>query len=146
MTIASLPITLVAAGSAGLINVWLAYRCARARVSAGGGLGTQGSDLLLARSRSHTSFAEYAPFVLILIAAIELAEGPSLWLAAVALVFLLGRIAHPLGMEGRFKQGRYLGTLTALLALAGLGLYALALPLRGGSAAPTPVEIPAARG
>lgn len=146
MTIASLPITLAAAGSAGLINMWLAYRCGRTRGAAGGGLGTLDNDLLLARSRAHTNFAEYTPFVLILIGVIELAEGASYWLATVSVVFMIGRIAQALGMEGSFPKGRQIGTGTAMLALAGLGLYALFLPLRTAPAAPAPVELPAARG
>lgn len=69
MAIALLPITLSAA--AGLLNVWLAFHSGRTRAAAGGGLGHLGDDLLLARSRSHTSFAEYAPIALILFGAIE---------------------------------------------------------------------------
>lgn len=145
MAVALLPITLSAAGIAGLINVWLALRSGRSRAAAGGGLGHLDNDLLLARSRSHTNFAEYTPVVLVLIGVIELAEGSSLWLWIVAGLFLFGRIAHPLGMENRFPQGRFIGTILALLVTLGLGLYALSLPLRAASA-PVAVEAPPARG
>lgn len=145
MAVALLPITLSAAGIAGLINVWLAFRSGRARGAAGGGLGHLDNDLLLARSRSHTNFAEYTPVVLVLIGVIELAEGSSLWLWIVAGLFLFGRIAHPLGMENRFPQGRFIGTILALLVTLGLGLYALSLPLRAAPA-PVAVEAPPARG
>lgn len=145
MAVALLPITLTSGGVAGLINVWLAFRSGRARASAGGGLGHLDNDVLLARSRSHTNFAEYAPVVLILIGAIELAEGSSLWLSIVAALFLFGRVAHPLGMEGRFPQGRFIGTIIALLVTLGLGLYALSIPLRTAPA-PVPVEAPPGRG
>lgn len=145
MAIALLPITLSATGAAGLLNVWLAFRSGRTRAAAGGGLGHLGDDLLLARSRSHTNFAEYTPIVLILIGAIELAEGSSLWLTIVATLFLFGRVAHPLGMEDRFPQGRFIGTIIALLATLGLALCALSLPLRAAPA-PVAVEAPPARG
>ena len=137
--LALLPITLASAGAAALINVWLAVRCGRVRAASGGGLGDLGSDLLRARSRSHSNFVEYTPFVLILIGAIELAEGASVWLGLVSALFLAGRIAHPLGMEGRFPQGRFVGTILAMLVTLGLGLYALSLPLRAG-AAPVAIE------
>lgn len=129
-----LPITLTSTGAAGLLNVWLAVRCGRVRAASGGGLGHLDNDLLLARSRSHSNFAEYTPIVLMLIAAIELGEGSSYWLAGVSAAFLLGRIAHPLGMEGKLAQGRFIGTILALLITLGLGLYALSLPLRAASA------------
>lgn len=147
MAVALLPITLCAAGGAGLINVWLAYRSGRTRAAAGGGLGHLDDALLLARSRSHANFAEYAPIVLILIGAIELAEGSSVWLSIAAALFLFGRVAHPLGMENRFPQGRFIGTIIALLVTSGLALYALSLPLRATSVpTPVPVEAPPARG
>lgn len=145
MAVALLPITLTSAGIAGLINFWLAFRAGRTRAAAGGGLGTDASDLLLARSRAHANFAEYTPFVLILIAAIELAEGTSLWLWIASMLFLAGRIAHPLGMEGRLAQGRLIGTLLSLLALLGFGLYALSLPWRA-PAKPQAIEAPVQRG
>ncbi|MBX9858021.1 MAG: MAPEG family protein [Sphingomonas sp.] len=145
MAVALLPITLSAAGIAGLINVWLALRSGRSRAAAGGGLGHLGNDLLLARSRSHTNFAEYTPVVLVLIGVIELAEGSSLWLWIVAGLFLFGRIAHPLGMENRFPQGRFIGTILALLVTLGLGLYALSLPLRAAPAS-VAIDAPPARG
>jgi uncharacterized protein len=145
MAVALLPITLTAAGSAGLINFWLAFRSGRARAAAGGGLGHLDNDLLLARSRSHANFAEYTPVVLVLIGAIELAEGSSLWLWIVSGLFLLGRIAHPLGMENRLPQGRFIGTILALLITLGLGLYALSLPLRAAPS-PTAIEAPPSQG
>jgi uncharacterized membrane protein YecN with MAPEG domain len=140
MAVALLPITLTAAGLAGVINFWLAFRSGRTRAAAGGGLGHLDNDLLLARSRAHSNFAEYTPVVLVLIAAIELAEGSSLWLWIVSGLFIFGRVAHPLGMENRFPQGRFIGTIIAMFMTLGLGLYALSLPLR---AAPAPVAIEA---
>ncbi len=145
MAIALLPITLTSAGVAALINFWLAFRCGRLRAASGGGLGTDGNALLLARSRSHANFAEYAPFILILIAVIELAEGSSLWLAVASALFFVGRIAHPLGMEDRLPQGRFIGTILALLALLVLGIYAISLPLRA-PAPPAAVTAPPQQG
>lgn len=146
MSIAVLPVTLTAAGAAAFINIWLAIRAGASRSAIGGGLGDGGNATVLARSRSHANFAEYTPFVLILIAAIELAEGSSLWLAIVSGVYLLARLAHPFGMDGSFKQGRFVATITTLLVLLGLGGYALSLPYRLAKPAPTVLEAPLPRG
>jgi uncharacterized membrane protein YecN with MAPEG domain len=49
--------------------------------------------------RAHANFAEYTPIFLILLAAVELAVGASLWLWGIAILFILSRLAHPFGME-----------------------------------------------
>ncbi len=123
-----LPITLTAAGAAGLINIWLAMRCGRVRTSQKILMGDGGNEALVAAMRAQSNFVEYTPFVLILLAAIELAWGSPLWLWVVSTVYLVGRICHGLGMTGAFKQGRMIGTLTTLLILLGLSVAAVAIP------------------
>jgi len=125
-----LPITLTSAGAAALINAWLATRAGQSRSAIGGGLGDGGNARVLARSRAHANFAEYTPFVLILIGLIELAEGSSLWLWAASAIYLAARLFHPFGTEGIIKQGRFISTIVSLLALVVLGLYAISLPYR----------------
>ncbi|MBX9796062.1 MAPEG family protein [Sphingomonas sp.] len=146
MSIAILPVTLTAAGAAALINLWLAIRAGASRSAIGGGLGDGGNARVLARTRAHANFAEYTPFVLILIAVIELAEGTSLWLAIVSGAYFVARLAHPFGMDGTFKQGRFVSTIVSLLVLLGLGGYALSLPYRLAKPAPVAVEAPPSRG
>jgi uncharacterized protein len=123
-----LPITLMTAGVAALINLWLAIRCGQVRTSEKISLGDGGNQRMIARMRAQANFIEYAPIVLILIGLVELASPTSpVWLYVVAVVFLLGRIAHGLGMDG-LKGGREIGITSTMLIMVGLALYALVLP------------------
>ncbi|MFM9828194.1 MAG: MAPEG family protein [Sphingomonas sp.] len=148
MAAISLPITLVSAGAAALINTWLAIRVGRARGTAKVSIGDGGDMALIARMRAHSNFVEYTPFVLILIGLIELNIGSALWLWGVAAVYLLGRVAHGLGMDG-LPRGRQIGTLSTLVIMVGLGIYAAIFPLLPGNAAPhilAPTEAAPAKG
>ncbi len=123
----ALPITLVAAGGAAIINFWLAMRVGNVRRAAKVSIGDGGDMALIARMRAQANFIEYTPIVLVLIGAIELSQGTSTWLWAVAALYLLGRVGHGLGMDG-WTPGRMGGTLISLFTMLGLGLYALAIP------------------
>ena len=98
-------------------------------------MGDGGNEKLTARMRAQANFIENVPLLLILIALIELAvsnpdispAGP-IWLWVAGTLVMIGRIAHALGMDGSFKQGRPIGTLTAMIAMLVLGIYALVLP------------------
>lgn len=122
-----LPITLTMAGAAALINIWLATRTGRVRMSEKISIGDGGNARLTARMRAHANFTEYTPFVLILIGLIELADGTSMWLWAVGSIYMLARIAHGFGMDG-VRGLRQIGIIATLLILLGLGLYAVAIP------------------
>src|ERR1700749_57850 len=87
-----LPVTLVIAAATGLINVWLALGIGRNRVSSKIMLGDGGEAALIAKIRAHGNLTEYAPMVLILMALIELARGPSLWLWIAGVVFIVVRL------------------------------------------------------
>ena len=146
MSTVLLPITLASAGAAALMNVWIATRVGGARTTAKVSIGDGGNAALTARMRAHSNFVEYTPFVLILIGLIEYNIGSPVWLQIVSAVYLLGRVAHPLGMDG-MRHARMIGTITTLLILAGLGIYAAALPYIGSSkAAPTAIELAPAKG
>lgn len=124
-----LPITLTVAGAAALINAWLGFRVGQRRMSEKVSIGDGGNERLTARMRAHANFAEYTPFVLILIGLVELAAGTTIWLWAVGAVFLLARIAHALGMDRPAPNPlRVGGTAVTMFTLIGLGLYAVALP------------------
>ncbi|MFD1610564.1 MAPEG family protein [Sphingomonas tabacisoli] len=130
-----LPITLTVAGAAALINVWLGWRVGQRRMSEKVSIGDGGNELLTCRMRAHANFAEYTPFVVILIGLIELAAGTTIWLWAVGAIYLLARIAHPLGMDRPAPNPlRMVGIMVTMLTLAGLGLYAVALPQLAPSA------------
>ncbi len=124
-----LPITLTIAGAAALLNLWLSARVSRLRFTQKVSIGDGGNKLVATRMRAHANFVEYTPLFLILLALIELARGSETWLWAVAIVFILGRLAHAFGMDrpapNALRVGGMIATYTTLAVLAG---YALALP------------------
>jgi len=125
-----LPTTLSLAAAAALINFWLAIRCGQVRTKESISIGTGGSDLMERRMRAQLNFAENTPWVLFLIAGIELAGKGGQWLAIVGGVYMLGRVAHGLGMDGTgFAKGRMIGTLTTMLSQIGLAIVAVLVVL-----------------
>lgn len=131
-----LPITLTIAGAAALLAIWLGWRVGQLRLSEKVSVGDGGNERLLRRMRAQANFTEYTPFVLILIGAIELGAGTSWWLWLVGGVYILGRIAHAIGMDGAGTL-RQIGIWITMLTLLGLALYAIAIPYtRIGMVAP----------
>lgn len=122
-----LPVTLAAAAACALLNSWLTFRVGQVRRAEKILVGDGGSTRLTARMRAQLNFVEHAPFVLILIALIELAVGTETWLWAVAALFVAGRILHAFGMDGWFA-GRMIGIVITLLVTIGLAGYAAAIP------------------
>ena len=125
-----IPVTLTAAAGAALINIWLSLRIGRLRTTHKISVGDGGNEALNRRMRAQLNFAENVPLVLVLIAALEISgAGRSwggAWLLPVAAVFLLGRIAHGLGMDGgAFGVGRMIGTIVTLLTQLGLAVVAV---------------------
>ena len=122
----SLPITLTMAAGAALVNIWLMIRCGQARTKGKVSIGDGGDDHLIRRMRAHANFVESAPFVLILIAALEASGLAGGWLWYVGIIYIAGRLAHGLGMDGgAMEKGRMVGTLISMLTLLGLAGYAL---------------------
>lgn len=120
-----LPVTLSSAAAAGILAIWLMIRVGQVRVSEKVNVGDGGNEKVLRRMRAHANYVENTPFVLALIAVIEIAGKGSPWLAYVAAVFFIGRIAHAFGMEGgQFGIGRTVGTLVTLVTLLGLAVVA----------------------
>ncbi len=128
-----LPITLTVAGAAALINIWLMVRVGQVRTSEKISVGDGGNEKVIRRMRAHSNYIESAPFVLLLVAAIELASATSpIWLWIVGGLYLLGRVAHGVGMDdGKFGKGRMIGTIVTMLVLLGLGIYAILIPYMG---------------
>ena len=119
-----LPTTLCFAAAAVLVNFWLGMRCGQVRSKEGISIGTGGSDLLERRMRAQLNFVENTPWVLFLIAGLELAGKGGQWLAIIGAIYMLGRVAHGLGMDGTgaFAKGRMVGTLITMLTLLGLAV------------------------
>ena len=116
-----LPVTLLSAAAAVLLNFWLGWRIAAFREEYKVSVGDGGNEPLLRRMRAQSNFIEQAPFVLILIGALEL-SGANHWaLGAIAAVFVAARVAHAFGMEGgelqRLRMYGMMGTMLANLAL-----------------------------
>lgn len=119
-----LPVALASTAACAILNFWLAVRVGLARRDAKVSIGDGGDERLIARMRAHANFVEYAPFVLILIALIELAVGTHWWLWGLAALFVVGRILHPLGMDGAWKPGRGIGIALTFLILIALAAVA----------------------
>ncbi len=121
-----LPVTLSAAAAAALINIWLMIRVGQVRTSEGVSVGDGGNDKVIRRMRAQANFIESAPFVLVLLAAVELTGRGEPWLAYVAGAYMLGRIIHAFGMEENGPgKGRFIGTIITLLTQLGLGVVAV---------------------
>ncbi|WP_231736384.1 MAPEG family protein [Blastomonas sp. CCH8-A3] len=122
----NLPLTLTMAAAAGLINLWLAIRIGQVRTSQKVSVGDGGNEFVIRRMRAQANFVEYTPFVLVLIGALECSGYAATWLWVVGVVYMIGRLAHGLGMDGgAFGIGRMIGTLTSMLTLLGLSGYAI---------------------
>lgn len=124
-----LPVTLTIAGAAAIVNIWLAIRIVTVRVKAKVLIGDGGNALLVTRMRAQLNYAEYTPFVLILMGLIELARGTSTWLWAAGIIYILGRIVHPFGMDKQVPHAlRAGGIMTTWIVLIGLAGYAISIP------------------
>lgn len=110
-----LPVTLCLAAACAIVNFWLGMRIGKLRHSEGVSVGDGGKEPLIRRMRAQANFIEQAPLTLALVAAVELAGKGGQWLAPAAALFVVGRIAHGIGMEGNFRAGRGIGMLTSML-------------------------------
>jgi uncharacterized membrane protein YecN with MAPEG domain len=121
-----LPVTLTFAGAAALINIWLAIRVVQIRRSGKVLHGDGENRLLLSRMRAQANFIEYTPFVLILMALIELAGEPKPWLRVIGYIYIAARLAHPFGMDSNKPHMlRMIGALVTWIVLVVLALWAI---------------------
>ena len=120
-----LPVTLAAAAAAAILNIWLSIRIGAVRQAAEISIGDGGNEALERRMRAQANFIENTPLLLILVAVIELSGKGSWWLAYVAGVYMIARIAHAYGMDGgSFQIGRMIGSLVTMLFSLGLAIVA----------------------
>jgi len=123
-----LPVTLSIAAAAALVNLWLALRIVTGRVRGKILIGDGGDSRLAAGMRAQANFVEYAPFVLVLMALIELAGGTPFWLWVLGGMFIVARIGHGWGMmrpaPNIGRAGGAIGTwvIPALLAGWAIGI------------------------
>ena len=125
-----LPITLTSAAAAALINIWLALRVGQLRLATKTVHGDDAGGPLTRRMRAQLNFVENTAFVLILIAAIELAGNGGLWLSITAGVYMLARVAHGIGMDGEGATlPRRIGVIVTLVTQLFLAGYAVGITL-----------------
>ncbi len=128
-----LPITLTIAAASALLVVWLGLRVSRLRRLHKVSVGDGGNAAIAARMRAHANFTEYTPFFLILLGLIESAIGSETWLWGLAILYIVGRLAHPFGMDRPGANALRVGGMTATwIVLIGLAVYALTLPYGNG--------------
>ena len=126
-----LPATLATAAAAALINFWLANRVGRVRMAEKISIGDGGNEGLSRRMRAQLNFAENTPFVLVLIAAIELAGRGGVWLSLVGGAYMLARVLHGLGMDGgSWQWARTVGIVVTMLTHVVLAVTAVLILLR----------------
>jgi hypothetical protein len=119
------PVTLASTVASTLLNLWLGGRIAALRKQFRVSVGDGGQEPLLRRMRAQANFIENAPFVLILLGALELSGANRAGLAAIAVIFIVARILHAIGMDGSEKQRfRMFGMMGSSLATLVLILWA----------------------
>ncbi|QSR18715.1 MAPEG family protein [Novosphingobium sp. KA1] len=122
--------TLCLAAAAAVITFWHIARIGQLRMREKVLFGDGGHDLLSRRMRAQLNFVESTPFVLILVAAIEMTGKAGPWLAIVGAVFMLGRVSHGLGMDiPKPNLLRMAGVLVTVLTLLGLSVMAVLIAL-----------------
>jgi uncharacterized membrane protein YecN with MAPEG domain len=126
-----LPVTLASAAAAAVLNIWLMLRVGAVRQAEKISVGDEDNENLIRRMRAQANFVESTPFALILIGAIEISGKGEPWLAWVAGLYIIGRIAHAYGMDGGALQlGRMIGTVSTMLILLGLAVVAALIAAR----------------
>ena len=120
-------VTPIYAGLLAVLFFVLSMRVVKLR-GHGASLGDGGNPLLLRRIRAHGNFAEYVPFILLMMGMLELSRYSVYLLHALGITLVIARLLHgyALSFSERFKFGRFWGTaLTfALLFICGaLCLY-----------------------
>ncbi|WP_416305446.1 MAPEG family protein [Neptunicella sp. SCSIO 80796] len=91
-------------------------------------LGDGGDKILLRRIRAHGNFAEYVPFILLMMGILELGRFPGYILHIIGIALVVGRVLHgySLAFTEHFKFGRMWGaaiTFLLLLVCGALCLY-----------------------
>jgi uncharacterized membrane protein YecN with MAPEG domain len=101
-----LPITSATAAVVALLLLFLAVQTVRQRLRAKQAFGDGGDKQLIYASRSHGNLAEHAPIVLIMIGLLENSGANPNILKWVAIVFVVARIAHAIGLHQPSEPGK----------------------------------------
>lgn len=123
-----LPITGLYAGLITLITIYLMVNIGAYRGKAKLSLGDGGDQEMIVRIRRHGNLVETAALLLVMMAIIEANGASSMYVHAVGLIYLIARIAHPIGLRANNTSGfprmiGALGTMIALLMGTGMAIY-----------------------
>ena len=125
----TIPITAMTAAICALLLLLTAIDTVRQRLRAKVAFGDAGDARLISASRSHGNLAEHAPIVLVMMAALELARSNHQILLGAAIVFLVGRVAHIIGLYQPASEkpplGRQIGVVLTWVVLAILAVWTL---------------------
>ncbi|WP_422061020.1 MAPEG family protein [Sphingopyxis sp.] len=129
----TLPVTAFVAAVCALLLLVTAIDTVRQRLRLSAAFGDHGDAKLISASRAHGNLAEYAPITIILLGLLETTRANHLALMVIGAIFLIGRVAHVIGLytpaqAGKAPLGRQVGvvaTFGTLLALAGWTLWIL---------------------
>jgi uncharacterized membrane protein YecN with MAPEG domain len=122
-----IPVTLGATAACALLNMWLGMRVAQYRGKFKVSVGDGGQEPLLRRMRAQANFIESAPIFLLLLLTLELSAANRIGLAVIAGIFVLVRVAHPIGMESADqRRWRMVGSLGSGLTTLALVIWAIA--------------------
>ena len=126
-------VTAIYAALLGLMVIALGSRIAWLRRAHRIGLGDGGNQQLARAIRAHGNLVEYAPLALILMVLCELNGAPAVFLHALGVTLLVGRLLHAQGLlsSGGVSVGRTCGTTLTWIALLAGALGALRFALLG---------------
>ncbi len=125
-------ITLFYAGLLGLLMALLSIRVPMRRAALNAPWGDAGDLDLYTRIRAFGNFIEYAPFIILAMALLELSGAAHMALHSAGSALVFSRCAHAISLkrgDDKFwrKIARAIGAMGTWLVLVGLSLYALLL-------------------
>lgn len=126
----TLPVTAFVAAICALLLLATAIDTVRQRLRLKAAFGDHGDAKLISASRSHGNLAEYAPITIILLGLLETARANHMALMVIGAIFLIGRVAHVIGLytpsePGKAPLGRQVGVAATFGTLLILGLWTL---------------------
>jgi uncharacterized membrane protein YecN with MAPEG domain len=94
-----LQVTALYAALLGLIGIVLAGMVGQARGKAKIAVNDGGDRRIIIANRRHLNWVEYVPYIVILLAIIELNGGSKTWLHVMGGALLVSRLVHPFGID-----------------------------------------------
>jgi uncharacterized membrane protein YecN with MAPEG domain len=128
----TLPVTAFVAAICAIMLLITAIDTVRQRLRLKSAFGDAGDGKLISASRSHGNLAEHAPIVILLLGVLELSNAHHITLMAVGALFLVGRVAHIIGLytpsdPGKAPLGRQIGVIGTWITLAFLSGWILSI-------------------